>query len=237
MSTTTMELTEEEVKTILAGRTAAPGTDNKRVLIGFVIDESGSMSGCVTDTIGGYNTYVAEQAKEPGVCLTTRILFSSIKPNDPTPLVAIGEVERLSTANYRPAGNTPLWDSVGRMFAHLSAEQKPADMVILVIITDGQENASREYTKEMIGKLRAEKEGTGKWTVVFMGADYDASHEASAVGVGVANTFNFDKTQTRAAYHGLSGATSSARGAYRERGITHSADLGKMAEELAKDAS
>lgn len=233
--TVQMDLTPEEAASIQAARQKTTTNSERRVLIGFVIDESGSMSGCVEDTIGGYNHFLDDQAKEPGVALATRIQFNTLKSDPPTPLTPVATAERLDAKKYRPAGMTPLWDSVGRMIEHLTVAQLAEDAVILVVLTDGLENSSREYNKDRIRKLVDEKKATGKWTVVFLGADFDASTEASAVGVGAANTMNYDKRHTQVAVAGLSAATRSFRSTYGAGGQGMSADLGAEAGRLMQE--
>ena len=164
-----MELSEEEARRITESRQQQTAVAERRVLIGFVIDESGSMANCVEDTIGGYNHFLDDQAKVPGVALASCLQFNSTKRQPPTALTPVASAERLSNKNYSPAGSTPLWDSVGRMIEHLTTAQQSEDAVILVVLTDGMENSSCEYTKDGVKKLCEERKATGKWTVVFLG--------------------------------------------------------------------
>jgi Mg-chelatase subunit ChlD len=92
-------------------------------------------------------------------------------------------------AQYKPRGNTPLYDALGEMIEGVQQKDQP---VLLVTITDGQENASRKYDKLKIQSLRAEKEKNG-WTFVFLGADLDAYEEASKVGYAAANVASYAK--------------------------------------------
>ena len=104
----------------------------------------------------------------------------------------------LDPARYIPRGNTPLYDAVGRMIAKIDAEivgradaGKPIEDQVVVIVTDGYENASREFSGRMISEL-IEARKLRTWAFVFLGADEITFEEGEAIGVPSANTAQWD---------------------------------------------
>lgn len=117
----------------------------------FILDRSGSMSGLEEDTIGGYNAMLEKQQKEPGEAILTTVLFD----NEYELLhdrINIKGVKPITEREYFVRGTTALLDAVGRTIQKIgnaqkhTAEKERAEHVMLVITTDGMENASREYT-------------------------------------------------------------------------------------------
>lgn len=154
----------------------------------FILDRSGSMQHLTTDTIGGFNSFIEQQKKEDGEATLTTILFDD-KYEVLHDRVDIQKVEPLNDKQYYARGMTALLDAIGRSVNDLKAniknqkkEDRP-DNVIVVITTDGQENASKEFkanvVKEMIEKLQNKK----KWQFIFLGANIDAVETASTYGI------------------------------------------------------
>ena len=116
----------------------------------FILDKSGSMGGLEKDTIGGYNSLIRKQRKEKGEALVTTVLFSN-NLKVISDRKDIKNVEELTDKEYCPSGCTALLDAVGETINHimhvqsqLSDFEKP-EKTIVIITTDGLENASREY--------------------------------------------------------------------------------------------
>ena len=141
----------------------------------FVIDESGSMQGTESDVVGGFNHFIEEQKKaEFG-----KITFSLYNFNSQWSRVVndlpIDEIRPLTSDDYTPGGLTALYDTIGNAIVdiqnqtHYTDPAHQASMVIMVVITDGQENASVEYdsrkVKEMIGELEQSK----NWQFICLG--------------------------------------------------------------------
>ena len=155
----------------------------------FILDRSGSMAGLESDTIGGFNSMLEKQKREPGRAYVTTVLFDNRWEllHDHW---MIQEVEPMNEKQYYVRGCTALLDAVGMTIQKLIRIQKnagpshKADQVIFVITTDGLENASREYScsrvKEMI-EYQKEKYG---WEFLFLGANMDAVKEAGHLGIG-----------------------------------------------------
>lgn len=168
----------------------------------FILDRSGSMESCLTDTIGGFNAFLREQ--EPFGGTLSLVLFD----HEITPVytrLPIGEVEPLTQSTFQPRGSTALLDAIGRTIKNNWTRNTPT----VVILTDGQENSSREYTKAHIKDLIEEKTRDG-WTFVYLGANQDAFAEAGSIGIAPAATMNYDVRRTPEAFATLSAALSQA---------------------------
>ena len=153
----------------------------------FILDRSGSMSGLESDTIGGFNGMLMKQKKEEGeVNVTTVLLDDAIEViHDRFPLDV---VEPLTDEDYYVRGCTALLDAVGSTVKKVENIQKrlpeemKAEKIIFVITTDGQENASHEYTYKMVKELIEQNQKTG-WEFIFLGANIDAVKEAANLGI------------------------------------------------------
>lgn len=169
---------------------AEPKRDTELVI---VVDKSGSMYGLAGDTIGSYNSMIQEQKdpnKEGNVYVTT-VMFNqnSQKVHDRKD---IKDVEKITRKEYSPGGCTALLDAVGGTITQLSANDSVRkNKVIFVVITDGYENASREFKKEQIKKLIEEKTKEG-WEFVFLGANIDSVKESGNIGIMAERTRDFD---------------------------------------------
>lgn len=186
----------------------------------FILDKSGSMQGLEADTVGGYNSMLEKQKKEPGSANVTTVLFSS----DISLLhdrVPIEEVRALTDREYRVGGMTALLDAIGDTVNRMAAVQKAltedqkAGKVIVVIITDGYENSSREYSydkvKGLLERLKAERD----WEFLFLGANMDAVKEARRFGIGAdrASSYVNDSKGIARSFGAVGGAVSSLRNA------------------------
>ena len=154
----------------------------------FILDKSGSMSGLESDTIGGFNSMLQKQKDLEGECRITTVLFDHRYEllHDRIDIRAVGP---MTEKEYRVGGNTALLDAVGRTIQKLAAVQKNtaedyrAEKVLFVIITDGQENASREFSSQKVKEMiELEKEQYG-WEFVFLGANIDAVETAGRFGI------------------------------------------------------
>lgn len=165
--------------------------------IGVLLDESGSMSGARSDTIGGVNTFVGE-LKKTLKGRTTH--FNLVKFGGAIPMERvfvgkqISEVPMITEDHYRPTGNTPLIDAAVKMIKALDDQRKKAGggTVTLMIQTDGHENASREHTGAELKALVEAKTAEG-WQFMFVGADFDAYGVAASYGFNQGSTANYVK--------------------------------------------
>lgn len=185
----------------------------------FIIDKSGSMEGLEKDTIGGFNSMLKEQQAVEGEAVVTTVLFDN-RYELLHDRIDIRAVSPLTEKNYTVRGNTALLDALGRTIHKIRAVQKHtaenyrAEKVLFVIITDGQENASREYSAERVKRrIERQKEKYG-WEFVFFGANMDAVMEAGEIGIAADRAQNYcaDAIGTSVAYTAMSAFSTAYRG-------------------------
>lgn len=178
-----------------------------RTLIGFVLDRSGSMDSVRDDTIGGFNTWLEGLQKVSSEALLTLTCFDTFVE---TPFVntPIKEVPKLTPETYVPGGWTALYDAIGSAVTAIDKEATGDDRVLLIIQTDGQENSSREFTKEAIFNLINSRQ-QGNWTVTYLSAGPDAFTEAAKIGIYVGNTMAYrgDKAGTQTTFATVAAAS------------------------------
>lgn len=187
-----------------------------------IVDRSGSMQTIRDDAIGGFNAFLAGQKAVPDTARVSVILFD----HEYTPLygpVELAEAQGLTGETFQPRGNTALLDAIGRTLATQGARVASelwADKVIVCILTDGYENASREYTRPQIRKLIRDLEAAGKWQFVYLGANQDAFAEAADLGIevkthsGIIKVHAWDTSSARSTRFGY-GVTGQSVGAMR----------------------
>lgn len=162
----------------------------------FILDKSGSMGGLEIDTIGGYNSMLAKQQTVEGECYITTVLFD----NNYELLhdrIDINAVSPITKKEYQVGGSTALLDAIGRTIHKIGNAQKHtaddyrAERVMFVIITDGEENSSREYSAERI-KAQIERQKTKYgWEFIFLGANIDAVETAGRFGISADRAQNY----------------------------------------------
>jgi hypothetical protein len=166
-----------------------------------ILDRTGSMESIRDDTIGGFNAFLNEQKQQPGKATLTLVQFDSQDPYEAIHQVkTIKEVPELTKETYVPRATTPLLDAIGRgindlgkCLADMKEDDKPSK-VVFVVITDGQENASREFRRDQILKMINEKEKQYGWQFVFLSADLDAINDALDHGFQAKAAMAFDQT-------------------------------------------
>jgi uncharacterized protein YegL len=183
-----------------------PSKKNK-VLVNVVLDKSGSMGSVVTDTIGGFNTYKNELKDDDKVnYLLSLTLFDTNYENRHV-AKGLPDVPDLTTKTYVPGGSTALYDAIGKCVKAVEDSSVTYDKVITLIMTDGQENSSREYKLDDVKALITRKEGEGNWTFVFLGADISAFAVGDAIGVSHLNSVAYSARNMGATYSNLATAT------------------------------
>ncbi|MEZ6153376.1 MAG: vWA domain-containing protein [Pirellulaceae bacterium] len=189
--------------------------------ITLVVDRSGSMQDIRSDAEGGVNAFIENQAKEPGEALLTLVQFDT----DYEFLhkgVPIGDVPKYELV---PRGATALLDAVGRAInetgerlSKMNEADRPG-LVVFVVMTDGLENSSQEFSKPRIKEMIQHQQKMYGWQFTFLGADQDAFAEASAMGMDAAGAANFSKHKIAAAY-GHTGAKVARMRKQRSQGET-----------------
>lgn len=163
----------------------AEESSQKDLEIVFIVDKSGSMYNLADDTIGGFNSVIEEQKapdKKGNVYVTT-VMFNHgrEKIHDGK---NIKDIAPLTRKDYRPSGCTALLDAVGNTILELSSDDKVKEhRVMVVIITDGYENASREFNREQVKNLIVQKQKDCGWEFVFLGANIDSVKAAGGIGI------------------------------------------------------
>lgn len=146
-----------------------------------LLDRSGSMSSRWSEALGSINAYVDGLAKGSAVVtLATFDCVDGIQFDVIRDAVPSGEWKAVTDQDATPRGGTPLFDAIGRVVA--LAEKAANDKTVVVVMTDGCENASREVKKQQARAAIDRCKAKG-WEVVFLGADFDASHDGASVGV------------------------------------------------------
>lgn len=153
-----------------------------------LLDRSGSMASIREDMIGGFNTFVEKQRKEPGKANLTLVQFDSEGIEDVYVSIALDKVPLLK---LEPRGSTPLLDAMGHTIAETQRRLKSfKGNVIFLVVTDGMENASHEYTKDAVKKMVDERTKAG-WGFVYLAANVNAFDEAGKVGIMASNAINY----------------------------------------------
>ena len=162
----------------------------------FILDKSGSMSGLESDTIGGYNAMLKKQQDVEGECRITTVLFD----NNYEILhdrIDIRAVRPITEKEYFVGGTTALIDAMGRTIHKIINVQRNTDeayraeKVMFVIITDGYENASREYTADKVRSLIRQQTDKYGWEFIFLGANIDAVETAQHYGISPDRAQNY----------------------------------------------
>ncbi len=185
----------------------------------FILDRSGSMSGLENDTIGGYNSLIEKQKKEAGDAVVTTVLF-----DDKYEMLCDGadikKVDKMTHDVYYARGCTALMDAIGKTINHVGNRHKYAlesevpQKTMVVIITDGYENASREYSLEKVKSMIERQKQRYGWEFLFLGANIDAVEEAKKFGIEEdrAVTYEADEVGTAMNFDAVSETVSCVRG-------------------------
>jgi len=207
------------------------GEGSLKTMICLILDRSGSMGGREDDVIGGVNSFLAEQKKLPHPAIISFVRFDSEAVERFRAPADLHACAPLAREEYQPRGGTPLLDAVGVTIAKLDDDWKSmqADRAIVVIVTDGQENASREYGKAQLKKLIEARQETGKWSFLYLGANVDAFAEAGDIGILGSNSAGY--TSSRRGTSALYRTLSSNVGQMRSTGSTSAPDLGRNIDE------
>lgn len=184
----------------------------------FILDRSGSMLGLEKDTIGGFNSMLEKQRKEPGDAVVSTVLF-----DNETEVIhdraAIIDVPNLTDKEYFVRGCTALLDAVGGAIHHIGNVHKYArkedvpEKTLFIITTDGMENASHRYTYDKVRHMIERQKECYGWEFIFLGANIDAAVEARRFGIdeSMAANYNCDDVGTALNYEVISEVITSVR--------------------------
>ena len=174
----------------------------QKTIYHLIVDKSGSMSDCIPQTINGFNEQVSkirelqqqypEQELSIGLTTFNHEVYEHFYESRPE------MVKQLNTNTYRPDGSTALLDAVGLSTKHIEELMKIQRVdtdttVVIVILTDGEENASKFYTLKDIKAMISRLQETGKWTFSFLGANLDSVEVAESMSIKRQNSAVYSK--------------------------------------------
>lgn len=169
---------------------------NNKTEIVFILDKSGSMSGLESDTIGGFNGMLKKQQKLEGEAVVTTVLFDD-KYDLLHDRFDLQQIKPLTEEDYFVEGTTALLDALGKTIKKIvnvqrrTSEEEKASKVLFVVITDGFENASREYSAAQVKEMIERQKNTYGWEFIFLGANIDAVSTAKAYGIDADRAVNY----------------------------------------------
>lgn len=192
--------------------------NNNLTEIVFILDRSGSMAHLEEDTIGGYNSFLKKQKNEEGEATVTTVLFDDryeIVHNN----ADIKKVNMLTRKDYYARGMTALLDAIGKTISLVGNRHKlsPQSLVpgktLVVIITDGYENASREYNMHDIKAIVKRQKEKYNWEFIFLGANIDAIAAAGDIGIAPdrSATYRADEKGTQMNFDAVNSVAKSVR--------------------------
>lgn len=184
----------------------------------FILDRSGSMAGLEADTIGGFNSMITRQLSTAGDAYVSTVLFD----NTSTVIhdrIRLQDVPKLTDKEYFTQGCTALLDAVGGAIHHIGNIHKYArredvpEKTLVVITTDGMENASHRYTYEKVKQMIERQKEKYGWEFLFLGANIDAAAEASRFGIDEKHAVDYhcDSEGTALNYEVLSETVAAVR--------------------------
>ena len=184
----------------------------------FILDRSGSMSGLEQDTIGGFNSLIEKQKKEPGQTLVSTVLFDNFSEVIHDRL-SLDKVPAMTDREYYVRGCTALLDAVGGAIRHIGNIHKYArkedvpERTLFVITTDGMENASHRYDYARVRDMICRQQEKYGWEFLFLGANIDATAEAKRFGIAPERAANYhcDEEGTALNYAVISDVVRSVR--------------------------
>jgi Mg-chelatase subunit ChlD len=171
----------------------------QRVHVAIVLDRSGSMEDCRADAIGAVNSYLRQVRDDRAMdARITLITFDSESIDTIRDRVPGATCPELKPEEYQPRASTPLLDAVGHAAGLLDRLSTDGERRILAVMTDGLENASKEYTRERLKALLDRRQNEDGWLVLYLGAGHDSWAQARDIGVKAGNVADFAKANIAA---------------------------------------
>lgn len=211
------------IQNLIDQHVGVKSTPNPRINITAILDRSGSMSSIIDDSIGGFNSFLKEQQEsKDGEAWMSINLFDDTH-EELESLKPIDQIKPLHRANYVPRGMTSLYDAIGKALTKLKADNHENN--IIVILTDGGENSSREFNLSTINTMISEAEAKG-WKFIYLGANQDSFAVSKTLGIMRGSTANFvaNAAGTATAYADMGTYTKSYRSSMSSVSTTDSHD-------------
>jgi len=195
-------------------------SDKTKVLVNFIQDRSGSMQTIWQETVNGFKEFIKElQTKGPAENIDYLFSLTTFDTSIDMPIKQqpIADIDANVLSQYGPRGATALYDAVGKTIdATMQTKDDTISKVIVVIVTDGKENSSREWTKDALQKAIEAKLTIGNWTFTYLGTQPETWDEATSIGIGIGASANYVGANAGATYKATANAlhnlsTSSAR--------------------------
>jgi hypothetical protein len=213
--------------------------------VAILIDRSGSMGTIKDDVIGGFNQLISDQKKEPGELTVSLVQFDDnvgIQYETINDFSSLENVQLLNESNYVPRGGTPLNDSLAKLInetgaklASMSEDSKP-EKVLVVCITDGHENASKEYVgpsgKKALKEIIERQEKTYNWKFMYIGANQDSFAEGTERGMGASLNYSASKKGVNKMSKVFSASLSSYRSASPDKDFNLQETVQKLNDEI-----
>ena len=186
---------------------------NKKTLYHFVLDKSGSMSNCKETTIEGFNNQLKTiedlQKEFPEQEFEVSLTVFDNEVETLYSHVSINQFRPLTTNMYHPNGGTALLDAIGISINEIRIKNESLILdnemsVVMVILTDGMENASRQFSYHRIAEMIKNLEQTEKWNFSFLGADIDAIHTSRMLNIRRENVISFNKSDMNNMWNDIS---------------------------------
>ena len=174
----------------------------QKTIYHILVDKSGSMSDCIDQTINGFNEQIAKiremELEFPEQQMTIGLTTFNTRVSHLYYMKPVEHAYKMDERNYQPDGSTAMLDAMAETMAALSQLQQQSNeqiptTVVMVILTDGYENASRRYTLKNVKEMVEEREASGTWTFSFLGATLDAVDVAEQMSIRRENSIAFEK--------------------------------------------
>ncbi len=177
-------------------------TDRYRTHLEFLVDMSGSMSTNRFDAGQGFDLFIEHQRRHTGYCTVTLNSFSSGFQNEYRDL----DIAQVPSLRLRSSGGTALYDGLARaindlgVFLSIRQESERPNAVVVVIVTDGVDTASRDFSAAQVKQLVDRQSAIYEWSFIYLGSGQDAVAEGSKLGIPAAMCLTFTKEKAREAY-------------------------------------
>lgn len=163
-----------------------------KVHISMVLDRSGSMEEARSDAVSAVNRYLAHVRRDQSMdARLSIVVFDSEGIDAIRDRVPVSACADVALDEYVPRGATPLLDAVGYSVGIVDCLTGKEERRIMAIVTDGLENASREYTREKLKVLLERKQREDGWLVMYLGAGHDSFGQAGRIGIPARHTADF----------------------------------------------